>query len=57
MFAVPWKALTLDTEKERFVLNISKEKLKDAPGFNKDEWPDLADPTLSDSIHSYYGVV
>src|SRR6202451_1685462 len=44
-FAVPWSALKLDTENHRFVLNVTKEALKDAPGFDKDHWPTMADPT------------
>ena len=55
LFAVPWSALKLDTENKRFVLNVSKERLQNAPGFDKDDWPDLADPTLASDIHSYYG--
>jgi sporulation protein YlmC with PRC-barrel domain len=43
LFAVPWNALTLDTEKERFVLNIEKAELDRAPGFDKDSWPDRPD--------------
>jgi sporulation protein YlmC with PRC-barrel domain len=37
LFAVPWSALTLDTVKHRFVLDVSKERLKEALGFDKDE--------------------
>jgi hypothetical protein len=55
LFAVPWGALKLDTENKRFLLNISKERLKNAPGFDKDHWPDLADRTLANDLHSYYG--
>lgn len=54
LFAVPWGALKLDTEHKRFLLNITKERLKNAPGFDKDRWPDLADKTLSNDLHSYY---
>jgi sporulation protein YlmC with PRC-barrel domain len=56
LFAVPWQALTLDTENQRFILNIDKEQLEDAPGFDKDHWPDMADPKWAEAIHSYYGV-
>src|SRR5277367_246840 len=28
LFAVPWQALTLDTQQKRFTLNVSKEQLK-----------------------------
>lgn len=55
LFAVPWSALKLDTENKRFTLDVDKEKLESAPGFDKDNWPDMADPTWQDSIHSYYG--
>ena len=44
LFAVPWSALTLDTEKKCFVLNVDKEHLKNAPGFDKDNWPDMGTP-------------
>ncbi|MCK2089178.1 PRC-barrel domain-containing protein [Thauera aromatica] len=54
LFAVPWSALTLDTEHKRFVLDIDKERLASAPGFDKDHWPDMADPAWTQSIHSYY---
>jgi sporulation protein YlmC with PRC-barrel domain len=56
LFAVPWEALTLDTENKRFILNVSKAKLKDAPGFDKDDWPDLADPSLMGTLNNYYGL-
>jgi sporulation protein YlmC with PRC-barrel domain len=54
LFAVPWKALKLDTAKKRFVLDVETERLKNAPGFDKDHWPDMADSRWSKSIHSYY---
>lgn len=55
LFAVPWSALTLDTDSKRFVLDVGKEQLKDAPGFDKNHWPDMADQTWAKSIHSFYG--
>lgn len=56
LFAVPWKALSLDTENKRFVLNVEKEKLENAPGFNTDHWPNMADETWANSIHNYYDI-
>ena len=56
LFAIPWSALTLDTENKRFVLDVSKDRLKNAPGFDKDHWPSFADQTMGGTIHSYYGV-
>ncbi|GAB3473391.1 hypothetical protein GCM10027321_47110 [Massilia terrae] len=55
LFAVPWQALHLDTANKRFVLNIDKARLKTAPGFDKDAWPDMSDVTWSNQIHSFYG--
>ncbi|KSW24196.1 MULTISPECIES: PRC-barrel domain-containing protein [unclassified Pseudomonas] len=55
LFAVPWSALTLDTAHKRFVLDVDKERLANAPGFDKDDWPDMQDPTWSKEIHAYYG--
>jgi len=56
LFAVPWAALTLDTKNKRFVLKVDKETLKNAPGFDKDNWPDMADVSWGKKIHSYYGI-
>lgn len=55
LFALPWNAIHYDQDEEAFILNISKEKLKNAPGFDKDNWPDMADRTWTKSIYSYYG--
>ncbi|MCK7593819.1 PRC-barrel domain-containing protein [Pseudomarimonas salicorniae] len=56
LFAVPWDALSLDVEKKRFLLDVDKERLKAAPGFDADNWPNMANADWADSIHSYYGV-
>ena len=55
LFAVPWGALTLDTVNQCFLLNMDADRLKNAPGFDKDKWPDMADPDWEKSVHSYYG--
>jgi sporulation protein YlmC with PRC-barrel domain len=55
LFAVPWQALHLDTVNKRFVLDIEKERLQNAPGFDKDAWPDMADTQWAQHIHSFYG--
>jgi hypothetical protein len=55
LFAVPWNALTLDTHNKRFVLNAEMDHLKHAPGFDKDNWPNMADPSWAKEIYSYYG--
>jgi sporulation protein YlmC with PRC-barrel domain len=56
LFAVPWEALKLDTENKRFALNVDKDRLEGAPGFDKDNWPDMADTTWAQGVNSFYGV-
>lgn len=55
-FAIPWHAVTMDTDNKRFVLAVDKERLKNAPGFDKDHWPSMADQRWAGEIHSYYGI-
>lgn len=56
LFAVPMGALELDKEDKCFVLDKSKEALKDAPGFDKNDWPDTASSAWREKVHTYYGV-
>jgi sporulation protein YlmC with PRC-barrel domain len=55
LFAVPWAALKLDTANKRFTLDVRKEALKDAPGFDKDRWPSMSDKTWASGVHQFYG--
>jgi sporulation protein YlmC with PRC-barrel domain len=55
LFAVPWEALKLDTINKRFELDVKKERLVSAPGFDKSKWPDMADKNWEAGIHAYYG--
>lgn len=55
LFAVPWDALKLDTKNKRFILDVDKQRLEMAPGFDPDRWPDMADETWSKEVHSFYG--
>ena len=55
LFAVPWRALTLDTENKRFTLNVPKDRLKVAPGFDQNNWPSMADKAWASGVHRFYG--
>jgi sporulation protein YlmC with PRC-barrel domain len=55
LFAVPWDALRVDEGEHEFILDMDKQSLENAPGFDKDNWPDMADPTFGSSIHQHYG--
>jgi sporulation protein YlmC with PRC-barrel domain len=54
LFAVPWEALQVDSKKKELILDVEKERLKDAPGFDKDHWPNFADTTFIDQVRHYY---
>lgn len=55
LFAVPWSALTLDTVNKCFILDIEKDRLENAPGFDKDAWPDMTDAVWVNELDTYYG--
>ena len=56
LFAIPPEAMKLEANHEHFVLNIHKDRLKDAEGFNKDNWPNMSDPTFRTNLYNHYGV-
>ena len=55
LFALPWSALQVDEDEKCFILNVDKATLESAPGFDKNNWPDLSDPVTRSDIYRYYG--
>jgi sporulation protein YlmC with PRC-barrel domain len=55
LFAVPLQAMKTSTEDRAFVLDVDKERLKNAPGFDKDRWPDMNDRAFCSTVYNYYG--
>ncbi|HRD71061.1 MAG: PRC-barrel domain-containing protein [Legionella sp.] len=53
-FAVPWKLFSYNEDDDCFILNVDKERFKNAPGFDKDHWPNFTSPDISNSINKYY---
>ncbi len=51
-FAIPYRLLKLDAENKRFIFKESREKLKNAPGFDMDHWPDTN--IHFDEVFSYW---
>lgn len=54
LFSIPMPSLYLDKEKKIFKLNMDKETLKNAPGFDKDDWPDMTSKEWSENNNNYY---
>jgi sporulation protein YlmC with PRC-barrel domain len=46
LFAVPFAELDLDQTRQKFVLDVDKSQLDQAPGFDKEHWPET-------NSHSY----
>jgi sporulation protein YlmC with PRC-barrel domain len=55
-FAVPWYAFQFHLAEKRIVLNVDKKLLENAPGFDKTDWPNMADSTWGTSIYKHYGL-
>jgi len=56
LYAIPWRALTLEPKEGKFILDANKEKLKDAPSFKKEKWPDMDKRKWHTDIHTYYSM-
>src|SRR5687767_11450856 len=52
---LPWKALTYDTKQGGFVVDLDKDKLKNAPSYGAGETQGWSDPTYGRRIDDYYG--
>jgi len=60
LFAVPWSAFEcrhdVSDKDYTLVLNIDEAQLRKATGFDKDKWPNFADPNIINEIDKYYGL-
>lgn len=54
LFAIPWRSLSLGGDAKAFTLNVEKDRLKNAPGFDKKQWPNFADEKWATSTYEYY---
>ena len=54
LFAIPWQSLRLTDDTKGFMLNVEKDRLKNATGFEKDRWPDLANEQFATTTYKYY---
>ena len=60
LFAVPWKAFTCKEGKDSgdiyLILDVEESVLKNAPGFDQNNWPDFADRTVTNKLDNHYRV-
>jgi hypothetical protein len=55
LFAVPFRAFDYEVSKNKYVFDVSKERLEKAPGFDSGHWPAMADEKWNRDVHKYYG--
>lgn len=55
-FAIPFEAFSVNTTTHSFVLNVTKDRLENAPGFDKDNWPETSNTKYWNDLYTYYNV-
>ena len=55
LFTIPFESLRMDAEREHVVLNVAKERLKEAPALSEGQWSQRTDPTYLDRVYTHYG--
>ena len=55
LFAIPWDALRWNRDNKYYVLDLDKDTLKKAPGFDKKHWPDTSNKwdRLRDELNQF----
>jgi len=53
-FAVAFQALTVDTARHAFILHQRREVLENAPGFDKNHWPETNSHEM-EGVYRYWG--
>ena len=56
LFAVPFHSLALGSDAKKFILDVDKDRLKNAQGFDKNNWPNMADSRWARETHEFYRV-
>lgn len=55
MHAIPWNALQKNSGDNHFLLDMDKERLTKAPGFDDKQWPNMADERWNSDVRGHYG--
>jgi len=54
LFAIPFSSFKYNIEKNEYILDIPKERLEKAPGFDANQWPSMANEKWNREIYKYY---
>jgi hypothetical protein len=56
LFALPWELLNYNEAVDAYVIDIDKQVLQRAPGFDSDNWPDMGAVEFDTGLRAYYGL-
>lgn len=54
LHAVPWSAVARDAQRQCLVVDIERDRMDRAPGFDPSRWPAMSDPAWQRSIEGFY---
>lgn len=54
-YPLPWQALSYDTDKGGYIVNVTREQIEGAPNFEGEQRPDY-DRTYAEQLYGYWGV-
>jgi sporulation protein YlmC with PRC-barrel domain len=54
LFAVPFKAMIVNPYGEEVIFDVSRKTLQIAPGFDRADWPDTANPLWHEDVDTYW---
>ena len=55
-YPLPWNVLTYDTDQGGYVVDLDKDKLRNAPSFERGQDPTY-DRDYGEQVYTYYGVI
>lgn len=54
LHAIPWSAVALDPQGQGLVVDVARERIERAPGFDRSRWPSMSDPAWQRDIEGFY---
>jgi sporulation protein YlmC with PRC-barrel domain len=54
LFAIPWSVLKVDEDNRCFILDADRITLENAPGYERNNWPDMSDTMWGSEVCGYY---
>lgn len=55
LFAIPFSAFRYNVSNNEYVLDVPKERLEKAPGFDSAHWPTMSEEKWNRDVYKYYG--